>query len=181
LAETGSTPPALEKQVGDWLCRRGWKLIVAESCTGGLIGHLMTNVPGSSDYFLGSLVAYANEAKAGWLGVSRATLARYGAVSAETALEMARGARRSLAGAFPLDHLVGISVSGIAGPGGGTEDKPVGLVWIGLSAADYENTWCFHWQGTREENKQKSAEQALYLLLGFLQREGNEWQSKQYK
>ena len=173
MAGTNSTQPALEVQVGEWLRRRGWKLIAAESCTGGLIGHLLTNVPGSSDYFLGSLVSYANAAKEHWLGVSRETLERCGAVSKEVVLEMARSARRSLSAAFPLAQLVGISVSGVAGPGGGTPDKPVGLVWIGLSAPGFEHAWQYHWQGTREENKERSAVQALRLLLDFLQREGS--------
>lgn len=166
-----STQPAVEYQVGERLRRLGWKLVAAESCTGGLIGHLLTNVPGSSDYFLGSLVSYAYEAKEHWLGVKRETLERYGAVSEEVVLEMARGARRSLSAAFPLDDLVAISVSGVAGPGGGSPDKPVGLVWIGLSAPGFETARRFTWQGTREENKEYSALQALRLLLDFLQKE----------
>jgi PncC family amidohydrolase len=171
LAETGSLQPSLEIQVGDWLRHHGWKLITAESCTGGLISHLMTNVPGSSDYFLGGLVSYAYEAKQNWLGVSPDTLARCGAVSEDVVLEMARGARQSLSALFPIDQLVGLSVSGVAGPGGGSPDKPVGLVWIGLSAPGFEGAWQFTWQGTRVENKERSAEQALRILLDFLQRE----------
>ncbi len=171
MVGTDSTQPAVEYQVGERLRRRGWKLVAAESCTGGLIGHLLTNVPGSSDYFLGSLVSYAYEAKEHWLGVSRETLERYGAVSEEVVLEMARGARRSLSAAFPLDDLIAVSVSGVAGPGGGSPEKPVGLVWIGLCAPGFETAWRFYWQGTREENKEYSALQALRLLLDFLQRE----------
>jgi nicotinamide-nucleotide amidase len=86
---------------------------------------------------------------------------------------MARGARHTLAAVFSLEELVGISVSGVAGPGGGTPEKPVGLVWIGLSAPGYEHAWRFCWQGTREENKAQSAEQVLHLLLDFLQMEKN--------
>lgn len=160
---------ALEVQVGQWLRRRGLKLVAAESCTGGLIGHLLTNVPGSSDYFLGSIASYANEAKEQWLGVRRETLLRDGAVSEPVVLEMARGVRQRMAGAYPMEGLVGISVSGIAGPGGGTPEKPVGLVWIGLSAPDFERAWKFLWDGDRITNKEISAQQALRLLLDYLQ------------
>lgn len=159
----------LEAQVGDWLRRRGLKLVTAESCTGGLIGHRLTNVPGSSDYYLGGVISYANEAKECLLGVRRETLAHFGAVSHETALEMASAARRALCGAFPIEQLVGISVTGIAGPGGGLPHKPVGSVWIGLSAPDVESTRYYQWQGSRTENKARSAEQALRLLLEYLQ------------
>ncbi len=158
----------LEIQVGYWLRKRALKLVVAESCTGGLIGHWITNVPGSSDYYLGSVTAYAYEAKERLLGVQHETLARYGAVSAEVVLEMARGARRVLAGEFRLDGLVGISVSGIAGPGGGMPGKPVGLTWVGLSAPDYERSWKFLWNGDRIQNKELSAQQTLLLLLDYL-------------
>jgi PncC family amidohydrolase len=170
MSDTDSLPP-IEYQVGDWLRRRGLKLVAAESCTGGLIGHLLTNVPGSSEYFLGSLVSYAYEAKEYWLGVSADTLARCGAVSEEVVLEMAHGARQSLSAAFSLEQLIGLSVSGVAGPGGGTPDKPVGLVWIGLSAPGFESAWQFTWRGTRVENKEQSAQQALRLLLDFLREE----------
>lgn len=171
MDEIGLPQESLEVQVGQWLRKRGFKLVTAESCTGGLIGHRLTDVAGSSDYFLGSLVSYAYEAKQIWLDVSSETLIRYGAVSEETVLEMARGARRSLSGMFPVEQLVGIAVSGIAGPGGGTPEKPVGLVWIGLSAPGIDRAWRYLWHGTRVENKEQSAEQALLLLLHFLQGE----------
>jgi PncC family amidohydrolase len=161
--------PALEIQVGTWLRKRSLKLISAESCTGGLIGHLLTNVPGSSDYYLGSVVAYAYESKENLLGVRHETLAKYGAVSPEVVIEMARGARHALSKSFPLEELVGVSVSGIAGPGGGMPNKPVGLVWIGLSALDVERAWKYVWQGDRIENKILSAQQALRILLDYLQ------------
>jgi PncC family amidohydrolase len=160
---------ALEVVVGEWLRKRGFKLMAAESCTGGLIGHWVTNVAGSSDYYLGSVTAYAYEAKERLLGVRRETLDAYGAVSPEVVLEMARGVRQALAADFPLSQLVGISVSGIAGPGGGTQQKPVGLVWVGLSAPDFERAYSFHWQGNRIENKEHSAREALMLLLEYLQ------------
>ncbi len=106
-------PHPLAVEVGDLLRRRGLTLGLAESCTGGLIGSLITDVAGSSDYFMGSAVTYSNEAKEGVLGVQHATLVAHGAVSAETAEEMARGARRV------FGTSVGASVTGIAGPGGG--------------------------------------------------------------
>jgi len=160
---------SIEVVLGDWLRKRGLKLVIAESCTGGLIGHRITNVPGSSDYYLGSVTAYAYEAKEKLLGVRHDTLARYGAVSEEVALEMARGAREALAGHFPLEQLVGVSVTGIAGPGGALPGKPVGLVWIGLSAPGLDRAWRFCWQGNRAENKELSAQQALQLVLDYLQ------------
>ncbi|MCD6402107.1 MAG: CinA family protein [Anaerolineales bacterium] len=152
----------LEVQIGKYLLAHRWKLAVAESCTGGLIGHRITNVPGSSAYYLGSVTAYAYEAKVQLLGVSWATLERYGAVSGETVLAMARGIRSA------LNADVGLSVSGIAGPGGGMKNKPVGLTWFGISAPDYENTWRFVWHGDRIANKNQSAEKALELLVEFL-------------
>ncbi len=160
---------ALEVQVGVWLRKRGLKLVAAESCTGGLIGHLVTNVPGSSDYYLGSVTAYAYEAKERLLGVKHDTLATFGAVSRETVLEMARGAREALAGDFPLEQTIGIAVSGIAGPGGGMPGKPVGLVWFGLSAPGEERAWKCLWNGNRLENKEYSAQQALQYVLDYLQ------------
>ncbi|HDD25370.1 MAG TPA: CinA family protein [Chloroflexi bacterium] len=158
-------PPddALEVRVGDLLRRRGWKLALAESCTGGLIGHRITNVPGSSDYYEGSITAYSYDIKELILHVRHDTLYRYGAVSAETAREMASGVRR----AFRAD--LGVAVTGIAGPGGGTPDKPVGLVYIALSAPDGEWVERHLWRGNRWENKAFSAEQALDLLCRYLE------------
>jgi PncC family amidohydrolase len=139
-------------------------LAVAESCTGGLIGHRLTNIPGASAYYLGSITAYAYEAKVRLLGVSWATLERYGAVSRETALAMACGVAQALGAE------VGLAVSGIAGPGGGTPEKPVGLTWIGLCAPGFQQAWQFTWQGDRLTNKELSAEQALLLLRETLER-----------
>jgi len=154
--------------VGAALNKRGLKLITAESCTGGLIGDMLTDVPGSSDYFICGIVAYAYEAKMRLLGVPPGLLAPNGAVCRESVIEMARGARMALAEEYPLDTLVSLSVSGIAGPGGGMPEKPVGLVWIGLSAPDGDRAWRFVWDGDRRANKQYSAQQALRLLLDYL-------------
>jgi len=159
---------SLEVKIGELLKQKQLKLILAESCTGGLLSHMITNVPGSSDYFLGSLVSYSFEAKSAWVGVSPETLKTYGAVSRETALEMARGARESMVKVFPKEKIVALSITGIAGPGGGTPEKPVGLVWIGLSAAKREDAWSFQWTGKREENKLSSAQAGLQILLDYL-------------
>ena len=156
----------LEEQIGELLRRRGWKLAVAESCTGGLIGHRITNVPGSSEYYLGSVTAYAYEAKVRLLGVSWAVLEKFGAVSEEVALAMAKGIR------LTLGADIGVSVTGIAGPGGETPEKPIGLTWIGISITEYERAWKFIWQGDRVQNKEYSAERALQLLVNTLQAQG---------
>ena len=154
---------AIETQIGDLLRQRGWKLAVAESCTGGLIGHRITNVAGSSDYFTGGVIAYAYEAKVKLLGVSWDTLKTFGAVSRETVLEMAAGVRQS------LEADIAISASGIAGPGGGLPDKPVGTIWIGLAASDGKWARVLHFPGDREQNKAAAAVAALTLLLDYLQ------------
>ncbi len=152
----------IEFLIGDKLRQQGLKLMLAESCSGGLISHLISNVPGSSDYYLGSIVSYSNEAKQRLLGVRYETLETYGAVSRETVLEMARGVCQ----AFGAD--VGLSVSGIAGPGGGTPDKPVGLVWLGLSTRGVEQAQQTFWKGDRLQIKEQAAEAALALLLDCL-------------
>jgi len=158
----------LEEQVGELLRQRGLKLVLAESCTGGRVSDRITNVPGSSDYYLGGVTAYAYEVKEQLLGVSPQTLAEFGAVSRECVQEMARGARMALAIEFPLERLVSISISGIAGPGGGTLEKPVGLVWIGLSAADGAWAWRFQFDGDRIQVKEQSAQEALRCLNDYL-------------
>jgi len=155
-----SHPLAIE--LGRLLSTRGLTLALAESCTGGLIGSLITDVAGSSDYFLGSAVTYANSAKQNLLGVRHETLLAHGAVSAETAAEMAQGARRI----FGAD--IAASVTGIAGPGGGTSGKPVGLVHIHLSAADEEIGERYVWNADRMRNKLLSAEAVLRLVVRYL-------------
>ncbi|MCX7755316.1 MAG: CinA family protein [Anaerolineales bacterium] len=152
----------LEIQIGHLLRARRWKLATAESCTGGLIGHLLTDVPGCSEYYLGGVVAYAYEAKVALLSVSWETLQKYGAVSRETVLEMARGAR-TLLGAD-----IAISVSGIAGPGGATPNKPVGTTWLGLSTAEGEWARVYCFSGDRAQNKADSAQAALQFVLDAL-------------
>jgi PncC family amidohydrolase len=141
----------------------GLRLALAESCTGGLVGHLITNVPGSSDYLAGGVVAYSDQAKQRLLGVQQSTLEQHGAVSRQIALEMARGARQ----AFEAD--IGLAVTGIAGPGGGTAEKPVGLTWVAVSSPWREHAELHTWRGDREHNKAQSAEAALALLASILE------------
>ena len=153
---------SLEIQAGKLLRERGLKLALAESCTGGLVGDRITNISGSSEYFLGGVVAYAYEAKVALLGVSWETLNSVGAVSHETVLEMAHGARRALSAD------IAVSISGIAGPGGGTPEKPVGTTWIGLVVGDGEWTRLSQFDGDREQNKAFAADAALQFLLDYL-------------
>ena len=149
----------MEAVAGSLLRREKATIAVAESCTGGLISHLLTNVPNSSDYFLFSGITYSNKAKIKVLGVSEATLKKYGAVHEETAKEMADGVRR-VAGAT-----YGISTTGIAGPGGGTGEKPVGTVCIGIAAPDSVEGYRFNFQfNERLRNKKIFAITALDLL-----------------
>jgi PncC family amidohydrolase len=154
---------SLPVRIGQALRASGRSLALAESCTGGLMGHLITDVPGSSDYFLGGIVAYSYDAKERLLGVRHDTLYVHGAVSRETALEMAFGVRRALGADF------GLAITGIAGPGGGMPGKPVGLTWIGLSARDLEVAESHVWPGDRAQVKSASAEAALTLLLRYLE------------
>ena len=156
-------PNSLEIQVGKLLRDRGLKLVLAESCTGGLLGSRITDVAGSSEYFLGGTVAYAYEAKVDLLGVSWETLNTRGAVSRETVLEMARGIRKLMRAD------IAVSVSGIAGPGGGTPEKPVGTTWIGLTAEDGEWAKDYQFSADREGNKSLAVDAALTLLLDYLQ------------
>jgi PncC family amidohydrolase len=159
-----STPAfeSLEVQIGPLIRRLGLKLATAESCTGGLIANRITDIPGSSDYFIGSIVAYAYEAKVALLDVSWDTLKTYGAVSRETVIEMARGARRSLRADLAL------SVSGIAGPGGGLPDKPVGTTWFGLSTDRGDWAYLKQFKGDRLQNKSFAADAALTILVEYL-------------
>lgn len=150
------------RRLGVLLQARGWRLAVAESCTGGLLGHWITEIPGSSVYFLGGALVYADALKQAWLGVRAESLQRWGAVSARVALEMAAGAQR-LSGAE-----VGVGITGIAGPGGGTAFKPVGLTYIAVAAPDERRVWRRIWSGDRSENKIASARAALGYVCAYL-------------
>ncbi len=158
----------LEAQVGRLLKERRLTIATAESCTGGLVTHRLTNVPGSSVYLVGGVVSYSNEAKKKLLGVSHETLQLHGAVSRETALEMALGARR----VFGTD--LAVSVTGIAGPDGGTAEKPVGLSYIGLVAEGHEEVERYIWHSDRMGNKNESADAALRMIQDFIRGEVRE-------
>jgi PncC family amidohydrolase len=142
----------------------GWTVVTAESCTGGLVADTLTDVPGSSGYVLGGIVAYADAVKEAQLGVPADVLAAHGAVSAQVAVAMASGARERLGAAFA------VSVTGIAGPDGGTDAKPVGLTYIGLAGPDGVEVRRFAWMGDRAANKRSSARAALELLIEAAER-----------
>lgn len=148
----------MEKLIGDLLIKKKLKLAVAESCTGGNISFLIVNIPGSSEYYLGGACTYANEAKQKMLGVKKETLESYGAVSEKTAIEMAEGARKE----FKAD--VAISTTGIAGPAGGTEAKPVGLVYIGYSDKNKSFAEKFYFGDNRMKNISRATIAAMNIL-----------------
>jgi len=152
----------LSASIGKALADRSLTVSTAESCTGGLLSHTLTGVSGSSQYFIGGVIAYSNQIKEEVLGVRSETLLEHGAVSEETAREMAAGIRER----FNTD--IGLSTTGIAGPTGGTPTKPVGLVWIGISA--HEATFAFecHFKGSRDEVKVSTVSEVLTRLLEFL-------------
>jgi nicotinamide-nucleotide amidase len=153
---------SLARTFGELLKARGLTCAAAESCTGGLISHLITQVPGSSGYFLGSIVSYSNEVKATILKVSRDDLERFGAVSSEVARAMLNGVLR-LTGAD-----VGMATTGIAGPDGGSREKPVGTVWICVGTADHHEMQMMHFSFDREGNKMISAKAALFMLRNLI-------------
>lgn len=161
LAESyiyGYDNETLEGVVGNLLKERGETLSTAESCTGGYIAHMITSVAGSSDYFKGSVVSYANEIKTNLLGVKAGTLEKYGAVSQEVVEEMATGAAKRL----NTDYA--IAVSGIAGPSGGTAEKPVGTVWIAIKTHAKLISKKFQFGDNRERNIHVTAITALNML-----------------
>jgi nicotinamide-nucleotide amidase len=148
----------MEKLIGDLLIKKNLKLAVAESCTGGNISFLIVNIPGSSEYYLGGVCTYANDAKQKMLGIKKETLESYGAVSEKTAIEMAEGARKE----FKAD--VAISTTGIAGPAGGTEAKPVGLVYIGYSDKNKSFAQKFYFGDNRMKNISRATIAAMNIL-----------------
>jgi len=154
----------LEQRVGQLLSERHRTLALAESCTGGLISHRITGIAGSSAYYLGGVTSYANDVKVKLLGVTPATLEKYGAVSQETALEMSHGIRERIGADF------GLSVTGIAGPGGGTPEKPVGTVWISIAQAKNHEAKLFRFHGDRERIILGTSQAALnWLRLALLE------------
>lgn len=153
---------ALAEELGKLLLEKGLTLSTAESCTGGGIASVITSISGSSEYFKGGIVAYANEVKTALLGVSETTLEKHGAVSEETVLEMAKGAMKS------MKTSCAIATSGIAGPGGGTPTKPVGTIWIAAASNDKIVTKKLQGDNGREKNTKNSIEKALSLLIEHL-------------
>ena len=152
----------LARTFGELLNARGLTCAVAESCTGGLISHLITQVPGSSEYFLGSIVSYSNEVKVNVLKVIREDLERLGAVSEQVARAMLKGVLR-LTGAD-----VAMAATGIAGPDGGSDEKPVGTVWICVGTADHQEAQMMRFSFDREGNKMISAKTALFMLRNLI-------------
>lgn len=152
----------LEVALGETLREKKATIAVAESCTGGLISDRITNVPGSSAYFERGIVAYSNQAKIDYLGVSEKILEDHGAVSSETAMAMASGIKKAANATF------GLAVTGIAGPGGGTAEKPVGLVYIALAGPYGTEVSGFRFDGDRAGIKAKTAEAALSLVVSKL-------------
>lgn len=153
---------SLEEEIGALLREKKLTLGIVESATGGLLSHLITNIPGSSDYYRGSVTAYSNAVKIKVVGVREETIDKYGAVSAQVAEQMAQGGRKGLGADICLAD------TGIAGPGGATPGKPVGLFYIGLAhqAGIYSQKHIF--SGNREQNKQAAAEKALSWLREYL-------------
>jgi PncC family amidohydrolase len=151
--------PEFAAEIGNILMTRGWSLVTAESCTGGLIAAMITDVPGSSGYFAGGVVAYSNRIKEDVLSVPGSILDAKGAVSKETAMAMAKGA----ADFFRVECAV--SVTGIAGPGGGSAEKPVGLVYIGLYVPGVLKSFRYNFAGDRASVREQTANTALSLLL----------------
>lgn len=149
----------LSARLGQRLIENKLTISTAESCTGGLLGQILTGVPGSSDYYLGGVIAYSNPVKESLLGVQHDTLIQFGAVSDPTAREMASGIRQKI-GAD-----IGISTTGIAGPSGGTPAKPVGLVYIGISSAQKTHAYECRFSGGREAIKESTVRELLTCLL----------------
>jgi PncC family amidohydrolase len=152
----------LAERVGAACRTRGVTLATAESCTGGLVAHLVTEIPGSSDYFRGALVTYADDVKSGLAGVPTAILEAHGAVSAQTARAMALGARTA------LESDVAVAITGIAGPAGGSDEKPVGLTYLAVADADGDDVQRHLWTLDRSGNKRASAAAALALVIDRL-------------
>ena len=159
----GDRDESLERIVGELLRSRRLTLATAESCTGGRIGSLLTRIADSSDFYRGGIICYHNDLKIELAGVQEATLIRYGAVSEPAAYEMARGVRTATASDL------GLSVTGIAGPGGAVEEKPVGLVFLGLSSSSETRVEKHLLSGGREEIQMRSAHMALNWVRRFLQ------------
>lgn len=152
----------MEIEIGEILTKKNFTIACAESCTGGLLTSKLTDVAGSSAYVKGAVVSYTNEIKNKILQVNAETLEKFGAVSEQTAKEMAANVRQI------FNTNIGVSITGFAGPGGGTEENPVGTVYIGVSGANGDKVQRFKFNGTRTEIKNKAVETALILIQIYL-------------
>ncbi len=155
----------LERLIGELLRENGWTISISESCTGGLICDRITNIAGSSDYFMGGMVNYSNNSKVKHLGVPMRDIKRYGAVSEEVAKKMAQGIRKTFETTF------GLSTTGIAGPTGGTKEKPVGLVFIGLAKGKKTLVLRLNLKGSRIKIKKEATSLALKYIYDFIKKE----------
>ncbi len=159
---TFNVPPMLQTrlvELGQELQQKSLTLATAESCTGGLLGAIFTSITGASAWFMGGIIAYDNNVKISQLYVPESILEEHGAVSGDCVMHMARGACKR------LNTSIGISVSGIAGPDGGTAKKPVGTVWIGYSVLGVESARLFHFKGTREEVRSQTLVEAIQGIM----------------
>jgi PncC family amidohydrolase len=159
----------LSKRAGSLLAKRRMTIAVAESCTGGMIGGIITAVPGSSRYFLGGVIAYDNRIKRRVLHVPQATLNRHGAVSGQTVAAMARGVKRL------FKTRCAIAVSGVAGPEGGTKGKPVGLVYIAVVVGNIAKKYECRFSGTRSVIRRQTVEESLRRLIRLLYKNATSW------
>lgn len=152
----------LARSAGGLLSKKRLSLSICESCTGGMLGSVITSIPGSSKYFKGGIIAYSNEVKKNIVGVKDYTLNKFGAVSEQTARQMAKGVRAI------IKSRIGISITGIAGPGGGTKEKPVGTVFIGIADNKKTKVYKFHFKGKRNQIRKRVCAHALKLLVDFI-------------
>lgn len=153
----------LPKKIAALLIKKKLTLSLAESCSGGLISHRITQVPGSSIFFLGAVIAYSNHLKSTLINVKRTTLKKFGAVSRQIALEMAEGVRNVSGSDFAC------AVTGIAGPGGGSPEKPIGLVYIAFTSKNQTKCFKFNLTGSRKDIKLKTSNEALKIIFGGIQ------------
>jgi len=158
----GYDDDTLPKVIGDMLTESGSTLAIAESCTGGYLGKILTDIAGASKYFLGGIVSYSNELKHSLLGVPDELIEKYGAVSEQTAIAMAEGVVKSTGSTY------GISITGISGPTGATDDKPIGLTYIGLADANSSFAKEFHFGPVRERNRERAAYYAIDVLRRYI-------------
>ena len=154
----------IEERVGELLRDKGLSLSIAESCTAGYLGYLITNVPGSSDYFNGGVIVYSDRFKERFLSVPKDILKKFGAVSAETAELMAEKIRKK------GEADIGLAITGIAGPDGENDIKPVGLVYIAIATEKITESKAFHFPGDRKSVRSKSARKALFLVENYLKK-----------